>query len=83
MADEILEACARDELRGLGMDEDAAGEALAAMRDRGVFDVPDDAADARRQSDDQAWGGRGPSASHAEWLAEGREDGGDDEMMSP
>ena len=28
-----------------------------------------------RQADDEAWGGRGPSASYAEWVAEGREDG--------
>jgi hypothetical protein len=37
--DEILEACARDELRDLGMDEDSVDE--AAMRDQGMFDVPD------------------------------------------
>lgn len=24
-----------------------------------------------RMADDEAWGGRGPSASYAEWLAEG------------
>ena len=41
MYDEILEACARDELLGLGMDEDSADEALATMRDEGMFDVPD------------------------------------------
>ena len=41
MYDEILEACARDELRDLGMDEDSVGEALATMRDQGMFDVPE------------------------------------------
>lgn len=25
-------------------------------------------------ADDEAWGGRGPSASYAEWLAEGQQD---------
>ena len=39
--DEMLEACARDELRDTGADEDSIGEALAAMRDAGMFDVPD------------------------------------------
>ena len=41
MYDEILEACARDELLDLGMDEDSAAEALAVMREEGMFDVPD------------------------------------------
>jgi hypothetical protein len=41
MYDKILEACARDELRDLGIDEDSAAEALAAMRDEGMFSVPD------------------------------------------
>lgn len=26
------------------------------------------------EADDEAWGGRGPSASYGEWLAEGRGD---------
>jgi len=29
-------------------------------------------AEAERQAEDAAWGGRGPSASYAEWLAEGQ-----------
>ncbi len=41
MRDEILEAVVRDELRDLGLDEDAVGESLATMRDQGMFDVPD------------------------------------------
>lgn len=41
MHDEILEACARDELRDLGIDEDSIAESLATMRDQGMFDVPD------------------------------------------
>jgi hypothetical protein len=41
MFDEILEACARDELRDLGLDDDEVAESLAAMRDQGMFDVPD------------------------------------------
>lgn len=28
----------------------------------------------RVEADDAAWGGRGPSVSYAEWLAEGRDD---------
>lgn len=32
---------------------------------------------AAAESDDMARGGRGPSASYEEWLAEGREGGGD------
>jgi hypothetical protein len=73
--DEILEACARDELRALGLDEDDVAEALATMREQGMFDVPepDEVAAARAESDDMAWGGRGPSTSYAEWQAEGRE----------
>jgi len=39
--DEILEACARDELRDLGLDEDSVAESLAVMRDEGMFDVPE------------------------------------------
>ena len=41
MRDEILEAVVRDELRDQGLDEDSVDEALATMRDRGMFDVPD------------------------------------------
>ena len=40
MYDEILEACARDELLDLGRDEDSVEEAIAVMRDEGMFDVP-------------------------------------------
>ena len=40
MYDEILEA-SRDELLDLGMDEDSVEEAIAVMRDEGMFDVPD------------------------------------------
>ena len=32
--------------------------------------------EAGRQSDAEAWGGRGPSASYAEWLAEGQPEAG-------
>ena len=32
----------------------------------------------KAQADAEAWGGRGPSASYAEWLAEGRGEGGTD-----
>jgi hypothetical protein len=74
--DEVLEACARDELRDLGLDEDCVAESLATMRDQGMFDMPapDVVAAAKAESDAEAWGGRGPSASYAEWLAEGRQD---------
>ena len=41
MTDEVLKACVRDELRDLGLDEDSVDESLAAMRDQGMFDVPD------------------------------------------
>lgn len=41
MYDEILEAVVRDELRDLGLDEDTVAESLAAMRDQGMFDVPE------------------------------------------
>ena len=41
MYDEILEACARDELRDQGLDEDSVDESIAAMRDAGMFDVPE------------------------------------------
>ena len=41
MYDEILEACARDELRDLGLDEDAVAESLATMREQGMFNLPD------------------------------------------
>jgi len=32
--------------------------------------------EAERQPDAEAWGGRGPSASYAEWLAEGQPEAG-------
>ena len=32
--------------------------------------------EAERQSDAEAWGGRGPSASYAEWLADGQPEAG-------
>ena len=41
MHDEILEACARDELRDLGMCEYEIDQALAEMRDQGMFGVPE------------------------------------------
>lgn len=41
MYDEILEACARDELRDLGADDDSIDEAIAVMRDAGAFEVPE------------------------------------------
>jgi hypothetical protein len=34
---------------------------------------PTEADEAEQLADAEAWGGRGPSASYAEWLAEGRE----------
>ncbi len=41
MRDEILEQEAREQLRDQGLDEDSVSEALAVMRDEGMFDVPD------------------------------------------
>jgi predicted GNAT family acetyltransferase len=41
MYDEVLEAVVRDELRDQGLDEDSVHEAIAAMRDEGMFTVPD------------------------------------------
>jgi len=41
MRDEILEAVVRDELRELGMCEYEVDDALATMRDQGMFGVPD------------------------------------------
>ncbi len=41
MHDEILEQEAREQLREQGLDEDSVDEALAVMRDEGMFDVPD------------------------------------------
>lgn len=38
--DEILEAVTRAELLEQGLDEDSADEAIATMRDQGMFDVP-------------------------------------------
>ena len=38
--DEILEAVVRDQLLDQGLDEDSADEAIATMRDEGMFDVP-------------------------------------------
>ncbi len=74
--DEILEACAGDELRGQGLGEAEVRERLSAMRARGVFDLPEpeDMAAALAEGEDMAWGGRRPSASYAEWLAEGRQE---------
>jgi hypothetical protein len=40
--DEILEAEVRDQLRDLGTDEDSIDEAIAAMRDEGMFAIADD-----------------------------------------
>ena len=39
--DEVLEAEVRDQLRDQGLDDDGAEMALAAMRDEGMFDVPE------------------------------------------
>lgn len=39
--DEILEAVTRGELLEQGLDEDSADEAIATMRDQGMFNVPD------------------------------------------
>ena len=74
--DEILEACARDELRGQGLGDAEVRESLSAMRARGAFDMPEpeEIAVALAEGEDTAWGGRRPSASYAEWLAEGRQD---------
>ena len=36
---------------------------------------PTEADEARQMADAEAWGGRGPSASYARWLAEGKEAG--------
>jgi hypothetical protein len=38
--DEILESVVRDELRDLGLCEYEVDDALATMRDEGMFDVP-------------------------------------------
>lgn len=40
--DEVLEAEAREQLRDLGIDEDSIDEAVAVMRDQGMFAVPGD-----------------------------------------
>jgi len=74
--DEVLVACVRDELRGQGLAEAEICESLSAMRDRGAFDMPgpEEMAAALAEGEDAAWGGRRPSASYAEWLAEGRQD---------
>jgi hypothetical protein len=37
--DEILEAEVRDQLGDQGLDKDSAAEAMAAMRDEGMFDI--------------------------------------------
>jgi len=42
----------------------------------GWNDVTAARAEADRQADAEAWGGRGPSASYAEWLAEGEAEAG-------
>jgi hypothetical protein len=79
MTDEVLEACVRDELRGQGLGEDSVAESLATMRDQGLFDMPppEEMAAALAEGDAMAWGGREPSASYADWLADGR-DGSDE-----
>ena len=41
MHDEILEAVIRDELLAVGASEDDADAQLEAMRDAGMFEVPD------------------------------------------
>jgi hypothetical protein len=52
-------------------DEDQADERLPDAPDGPWEDQ------AIAAADDEAWGGRGPSASYAEWLAEGREEAGE------
>jgi hypothetical protein len=37
-------------------------------------EITADYAAAQAEADLEAWGGRGPSASYAEWLAEGRQE---------
>jgi len=39
--DEILEAVVRDQLHDQGLDEESIDEAIAVMREEGMFDVPD------------------------------------------
>lgn len=39
--DEILEVEAREQLRDQGLDDDSIDEAVAVMRDEGMFTVPD------------------------------------------
>ncbi len=39
--DEILMAEVRDQLHDQGLDEESIDEAIAVMRDEGMFDVPD------------------------------------------
>lgn len=41
MYDDILEAEVRDQLRDQGLCEYEVDDALAVMRDQGMFDVPD------------------------------------------
>lgn len=58
-----FEGCDRELARALEAAPDPAGSADYQAR-----------AEAERQAEAEAWGGRGPSASYAEWLAEGRQE---------
>jgi hypothetical protein len=55
-------------------DAEAAANASGAYEGTTASHEPTAArVEAERLSDAEAWGGRGPSASYAEWLAEGQE----------
>jgi hypothetical protein len=62
-AEQVADACTNGEL--------SRNEGLA-----GWYDITPARAGAFRQADAEAWGGRGPSASYAEWLAEGQAEAG-------
>ena len=48
--------------------------ASCSLEDHGHAAPDNEGQRARRESDAEAWGGMGPSASYAEWLAEGRDE---------
>jgi hypothetical protein len=60
-------------------DASTAGEFTRWQGLSGWNEVTPARAEAERQAEDMAWGGRTPSASHAEWLAEGRQEEAEDE----
>lgn len=68
--DELIEALTRLEVT-VATSGPVAGKVLAESMADAIIEALDEGAD-------EAWGGRGPSASYEEWLAEGREDGDDD-----